>query len=58
MANRPRLGYYFRCGEVGHLADVCDNAANPPKVEEKRYTWREQQAQWASLHENSSLPLN
>ncbi len=58
MVNRPRPGYYFRCGDDGHLAVACDNAANPPKVEEKQCNLREQQAQWDYLHGNSSLPLN
>lgn len=58
MTNRPRPGYCFRCGEDGHLAIACDNAANPAKVEEKRRKLREQQAQWDSLRGHSSLSLN
>lgn len=58
MANRPRPGYCFRCGEDGHLAVACDNPANPSRVEEKRRRLREQQAEWDSFHGNSSLPLN
>lgn len=58
MANRPRPGYCFRCGENGHLAVACDNPANPLRVEEKRRKLREQQAQWDSLHRDSSLSLN
>lgn len=58
MTNRPRPRYCFRCGEDGHLAIACDNAANPAKVEEKRRKLREQQAQWDSLRGHSSLSLN
>ncbi|XP_026086508.1 zinc finger CCHC domain-containing protein 12-like [Carassius auratus] len=56
--NRPRPWYCFRCGEDGHLAVDCENAANPSKVEENRLKLREQQSQWDSLHGRPAQPLN
>lgn len=56
--NRPRPWYCFRCGEDGHLAINCENAANPSKVEEKQLKLREQQRQWDSLHGRPAQPLN
>lgn len=56
--DRPRAWYCFSCGEDGHLAVNCENAANPAKVTEKRAKLREQQRAWDSQYGRPTQPLN
>lgn len=57
-SNRPRPWYCFRCGDDGHLAADCENAPNPPRVEEKRRKLKERQAEWDFQNGAATAPLN
>lgn len=44
--NKPRAWYCFNCGEDGHIAPSCTDAANPALVAEKRKRLEKKQYMW------------
>lgn len=60
QTSKPKAWYCFHCGEDGHIAPSCTNAANPALVMEKRKQVEEKLLTWEmqSYPQNPNPPLN